>query len=152
MRMNIRIQMLIIAIMWMSGCAYRYQDHSEIRKPEGDEVLVSSELKGEVQRALGNAESARRYYGLYEALAMCVGDPKYPWKMTREIEEDVVRAREILELKHGEFPEFTKVVTEHLSPLKENRELTEEVRKEWSRKLRELAGACKGVAQKGRNG
>ena len=152
---NRRIQMLIIVILWgsCSGCVYQYQDQAETKKPEIDEVVVSSGLKGQVQRAFaGETESARRYYGLYEALAICVTDPKYPWKMTRDIEEDAVRAREILELKHGEYSEFTKVVTEHLSGLKENRELTEELCRDWSRKLRELAEACKGAAHKGRNG
>ncbi len=147
-----RIEGLVCAAcVWVTGCAYEYRPSEG--KPERDIVPTRTELNRDVSRALsGHGEIAREYYGLYETLALCVENPKYPWRIPREIEEDVVRAREILELKHGEFPEFTKVVTEHLSPLKENRELTEEVRKEWSRKLRELAGACKGAAQKGRNG
>lgn len=137
------------ACVWMTGCAYEYRPAE--KKPERDTVPTRTELNREVSRVLsGHGEIAREYYGLYETLALCVENPKYPWKIPREIEEDVVRAREILELKHGEYPEFTQVVAAHLAPLKENRELSEDLRREWSCRLKELAGACKEAALKER--
>lgn len=145
-----RIEGLVCAAcVWVTGCAYEYRPSEG--KPERDIVPTRTELNRDVSRALsGHGEIAREYYGLYETLSLCVENPKYPWKIPREIEEDVVRAREILELKHGEYPEFTRVVAEHLAPLKENRELSEELRREWSRRLRELAEACKEAALKER--
>jgi len=131
--------------LWLTGCAYEFQ--SVGKKPEIETPPISRKLNIDVANALsGQGETARQYYGLYEAMATCVSNPKYPWRLSREIEEDVVRAREILDLKHGEYPEFTRVVSEHLAPLKENRELSVELRREWCQKLKELAEACRGAA------
>lgn len=126
----------------LSGCAY---DMPAVEIfPERERVTISRELEQRVRAALvGHPEEARRYAGLYEALALCAENSRYPWKMARDIEADVVQAREILELKHGERPEFTRVVTEHLTTLSENVELTEAKRREWHARLRELAEACR---------
>lgn len=131
--------------LWLTGCAYEYR--SVERKPDVEISPVSSRLNHDIEKALsGHGDVARQYYGLYEAMATCVSNPKYPWRLTREIEEDVIRAREILELKHGEYPEFTRVVGEHLASLKENKELSADLRREWCQKLKELAEACREAA------
>jgi len=128
-------------LLCVIGCAYsppwENSGGAEAGRGHGD-------LKSEIRSAVtGHPEVARAYAGLYEVMAICVQNKSYPWKTTGDLEEDVVQAREILELKHEEIPGFTSAVEKYLRPLQENRDLTEELRVEWHRRLSALSEACR---------
>lgn len=146
----------LLGLGLLTGCRHDYQRLTDVRPEEerqdprrdvGGE-RTTAELVRDVERGLkGNREVACAYFGVYQVLAECVGNPRFPWKKPVEIEADVVAVRELLELSHAAYPEFTRIVTEELSPLKENKELTAESRREWQRRLERLAGACREVAR-----
>ncbi|MFO1019233.1 MAG: hypothetical protein U0903_00815 [Planctomycetales bacterium] len=131
-----------------AGCRYEYRSDSRVRENQNQTFrnrdLGTSRLGAQLRTAFqGDRDAARAYYGTYQVLADCVADSRFGWKKPADIERDVIATRELLDLRHQQFPEVTRIVTERLNPLKENRELTTESRDQWRQALEELAQGCR---------
>lgn len=112
--------------------------------PEPIPVVDDAGLDAAVKAALkGHRDVAEGYYGIYSALADLVTAEKSPFAKPADIEWCAEHVQPLMGRKHQEVPEFTEIVSAHLKPLAENKPLTAESRAEWSKRLRELAAACK---------
>lgn len=110
----------IVALLFVLGCVPPTKAVVTPKVPDNSAtpiIDVNSELVRRVTAAFLNSGkpnaklAARDYAGLYTAFADCV-EFDQNIKNTAQALDICVTARERIGLTHGEYPEFTKIVTE----------------------------------------
>lgn len=144
-----RFGLVLVLCALSCGCQYEYRAGASQRTDSDRSRLTEASSLGRRLRPAfqGDRTAAWAYSGVYQVLADCVADPRFGWKKPADIERDVVVVRDLLDLRHQQFPEVTRIVTESLDPLKENSELTTESRQKWRQALRDLAQGCREAAR-----
>lgn len=138
------LRTMFLLMLAFCGCQYEYRADVVSSRNE----IKTSTLGQQLREAFaGNREAARAYYGTYQVLADAVSSPHFGWKKPADIERDVIAVRELLNLRHQQFPEVTRLVTAQLTPLRENKDLTDQSRRAWQQSLQQLANGCREAAR-----